>query len=117
MKLRAQIAAATLAAGLIAVTPAAAAPPPQPGAQGAPHRPVCGPPRAGHARCHAEVITEPDGATPLVTPGPQGYGPADLASAYKLPTSAAGAGQTIAIVDAYDLPTAENDLNTYRSQF
>src|SRR6201999_2460811 len=45
-----------------------------------------------------------------------GYGPADLDSAYKLPTNL-GAGQTVAIVDAYDDPNAASDLATYRSQF
>lgn len=48
---------------------------------------------------------------------PPGYGPADLQSAYALPSSTAGSGQTVAIVDAYDDPTAENDLGVYRSQF
>src|SRR5881296_464065 len=115
----ARIAAATLAAGLLAVAPAAAAPPAQPGQQGFPHRPVCGPPRAGNARCHAEVITEADGVTPRGTTGPMGYGAADLVAAYNLPslTSGAGVGQKIAIVDAYDLPTAESDLNVYRARF
>src|SRR5690242_2354893 len=32
---------------------------------------------------------------------PSGYGPSDLRSAYKLPTTG-GAGATVAIVDAYD---------------
>lgn len=48
---------------------------------------------------------------------PSGYGPSDLQSAYALPSSTAGSGQTVAIVDAYDLPTAENDLGVYRSQY
>jgi subtilase family serine protease len=46
-----------------------------------------------------------------------GYGPADLQSAYKLPSSTNGAGQTIAIVDAYGYPGAEADLGVYRSHF
>ncbi|HEY3021261.1 MAG TPA: S53 family peptidase [Solirubrobacteraceae bacterium] len=117
MSLRARLAAAALATGVLAAAPAAAAPPVQPGQQGFPHRPVCGPPQAGQARCHAEVITEADGVTPRVTPAPNGYGPAQLQAAYKLPSTTAGAGQTIAIVDAYDLPTAQNDLDTYRSQY
>ncbi len=45
-----------------------------------------------------------------------GYGPADLDSAYKLPTNL-GTGRTVAIVDAYDDPNAASDLATYRSQF
>src|SRR5207253_9077469 len=47
---------------------------------------------------------------------PSGYGPADIQSAYKL-SSSAGAGTTVAIVDAYNDPTAESDLAVYRSQF
>lgn len=49
--------------------------------------------------------------------GPAGYHPADLQSAYKLPSSTAGTGQTVAIVDAYDDPKAESDLAVYRSMF
>ncbi|HKT02624.1 MAG TPA: S53 family peptidase [Rugosimonospora sp.] len=48
---------------------------------------------------------------------PSGLFPADLVSAYNLPSSTAGSGQTIAIVDAYNAPTAEADLAVYRSQF
>jgi hypothetical protein len=48
---------------------------------------------------------------------PAGYGPADLQSAYKLPTATAGQGQRVYIVDAYDNPTAEADLAVYRKQF
>ncbi|HEY7175063.1 MAG TPA: putative Ig domain-containing protein, partial [Micromonosporaceae bacterium] len=47
---------------------------------------------------------------------PSGYGPANLASAYKLSTTG-GAGATVAIVDAMNDPTAAADLATYRSQF
>ncbi|WP_234540158.1 S53 family peptidase [Streptomyces shenzhenensis] len=48
---------------------------------------------------------------------PSGYGPASLQSAYNLPSAASGSGQTVAIVDAYDDPTAESDLAVYRSQY
>ncbi|MCO6010773.1 putative Ig domain-containing protein [Actinoallomurus purpureus] len=47
---------------------------------------------------------------------PSGLAPADLRSAYALPSSG-GSGQTIAIVDAYDDPNAEADLAVYRSQY
>lgn len=46
-----------------------------------------------------------------------GYHPADLQSAYNLPSSTAGKGQAVAIVDAYDDPDAEADLGVYRSAF
>ncbi len=54
-----------------------------------------------------------------VTPqaAPNGLGPADLQSAYALPSATAGRGQTVAIVDAMDDPNAEADLAVYRSQF
>jgi len=67
----------------------------------------------GYARCHAiRVDAGPGGGSP------SGYNPADLLSAYKLPSSSTvGSGQTVAIVDAYDDPKAESDLGTYRAQF
>jgi hypothetical protein len=46
---------------------------------------------------------------------PSGLLPANLISAYKLPSSSTSA--TVAIVDAQDDPNAESDLATYRSQF
>jgi hypothetical protein len=48
---------------------------------------------------------------------PSGYGPSDLQSAYNLPSSTAGSGRTVAIVDAMDDPSAESDLAAYRSQY
>jgi subtilase family serine protease len=54
-------------------------------------------------------------AQPLATPS--GYGPSSLQSAYKLPSSTAGTGQRVYIVDAYDDPNAASDLNAYRTQF
>jgi subtilase family serine protease len=51
---------------------------------------------------------------PNVTKSPAGLSPSQVKSAYGFPTSlTAGAGETIAIVDAYDDPTAEADLNTF----
>jgi subtilase family serine protease len=48
---------------------------------------------------------------------PSGYVPSDLQSAYNLPSTANGTGQTIAIVDAFDDPNAEADLYIYRNKF
>jgi subtilase family serine protease len=48
---------------------------------------------------------------------PIGYGPGDLQKAYSLPSSTRGAGQTVAVIDGYDDPTAEHDLAVYRAQF
>jgi hypothetical protein len=45
-----------------------------------------------------------------------GYDPADLQSAYRIPSSG-GSGQTIALVDAFGYPRAESDLAKYRSRY
>jgi hypothetical protein len=52
---------------------------------------------------------------PDAAPTGVGYGPSSLQSAYKLPSATAGAGQTVAIVDAYDDPNAAADLAAYRT--
>jgi hypothetical protein len=99
---------------------------------------VC-PPGSSGARC--AVIEDPargsDRRGPVaagaVTAGPEqevspafsgsgvegGYSPSDLRAAYGLPsaTPGAGAGQTVAVVDAYDDPHAESDLAAYRSEY
>jgi subtilase family serine protease len=76
----------------------------------------------GFARCMAVVRTtvsglQASGTARAAAATPSGLSPASLQSAYKLPSSSAGAGRTIAIVDAYDDPNAEADLGTYRSYF
>ncbi len=55
----------------------------------------------------------------LSGPTGSGYGPADLQSAYALAAASLnkGKGQTVAIVDAYDDPTAAADLAVYRKQW
>src|SRR5438270_3993594 len=84
-----------------------------------PAKKVCTKGPATSAECHAEVITKADGVTPdASTSAPAGaYGPAELQSAYALPGGSAGAGSTVAIVDAFDNPNAESDLAAYRSAF
>jgi subtilase family serine protease len=55
---------------------------------------------------------------PNVSSSPTGLSPATIKSAYSFSTSStAGAGKTIAIVDAYDDPTAETDLAVFSSQY
>jgi subtilase family serine protease len=77
---------------------------------------VCGVAQVGYAACSAIQIDRKNGAvTPNATPS--GLNPANLISAYKLPSATAGSGQTVAIVDAYNDPNAESDLAVYRSQF
>ena len=80
-------------------------------------RAVCPSPQSGYVHCHAEVATDAKG-NPLAGPAPTGLSPATIKSAYSFPTSStAGAGKTIAIVDAYDDPTAESDLGVFSSQY
>ncbi|MEY9964895.1 subtilase family serine protease [Streptacidiphilus sp. MAP12-16] len=74
----------------------------------------------GQAYCnalHVTSVTEhirATGITPNATPS--GFGPSDLLSAYNLPAGG-GAGQTVAIVDAYNDPNAAADMATYRAQY
>jgi subtilase family serine protease len=73
------------------------------------------------ASCNARVVTDSRGkpfkAKPSATSAVAGYHPSDLQSAYALPSSTAGSGETVAIVDAYDDPNAYSDLKTYRANF
>lgn len=109
--------AGSVALSLVTLVPASAASPNASAGNRASAAPVCpGPVPAGTVRCHALVRTDSSG-TPLIAGSPAGYGPSQLRSAYQLPSGTAGAGQTIAIVDAYDNPKAESDLGVYRSQF
>ena len=89
------------------------------GSGGASVRRACPvPTRPGTAECLSLVRTNVKhhlGVSPAVAPS--GYGPSDLQSAYKLPSSSAGSGQTVAVVDAYNDPSAESDLAAYRSQY
>ena len=96
-------------------------------------RSVCAVPAPGHGRCLAlELVprtaaarahTHPLGMTrsaPIkagrAAEGAYGLRPQDIHSAYQLPTTASSA-QTIAVVDAYNDPTAESDLKVYDEEF
>ncbi len=78
---------------------------------------VCGDVGKGFARCQAWLRTDIRGEIAPDTPG--GYAPSDLQTAYGLTSvsKAAGGGQQVAIVDAYDDPNVASDLNAYRSRF
>ena len=54
------------------------------------------------------------GAT-LTTLGPTGLTPTQIRKAYNLPST--GGSGTIAIIDAYDCPTVQNDFVTFSQQF
>ena len=112
---------AVLALSATALTPALSANA-APSQAGLSHRnvKVCSTAAAGEASCLSvrhDTVDENGKVTPNATPA--GYGPADLRSAYKLtePTLAPGTGPVIAIIDAYDDPTAEADLGVYRAQY
>src|SRR6266511_4178680 len=79
------------------------------------YRDACPAATAGHARCFARLATSvlPDAASAPVSAAAsgsavRGYGPADLRSAYALPSTTRGAGQTVATVAAFDHPDAES---------
>ncbi|MDQ2837687.1 MAG: hypothetical protein M3Y42_19045 [Actinomycetota bacterium] len=84
---------------------------------------LCSTPAKGHMACMAikqvspsePATIKPNSVSPNATPS--GYGPSSLQSAYALPSSTAGSGQTVGIVDAQDDPNAESDLAAYRTQF
>jgi hypothetical protein len=99
-------------------------------------RAACPAPAPGHAACLAlELVprtaaamahSHPIGMTltassiPSAAPSPSagqvGLRPQDLHSAYSLPSNATST-QTIALVDAYNDPNAEADLETFDSEF
>jgi N-acetylneuraminic acid mutarotase len=108
-----------LAAAPVAAEPAG------PTAVTAKHAPKSGPaqrecaaPAPRHVACLAYRRTDvahPAGVQRAQT-APEGYAPADLTSAYRLPNGG-GAGQTVAITIAYDNPHLESDLAVYRQQY
>ncbi|HEY8987531.1 MAG TPA: S53 family peptidase [Candidatus Limnocylindrales bacterium] len=64
---------------------------------------------------YAHPYTRPQ---PNASTSPTGLSPATIKSAYSFSTSlTAGAGKTIAIVDAYDDPNAASDLSVFSTQF
>ena len=74
----------------------------------------CGSVPDGFSRCLSIARND---AFANTFPNEAGYDPSDLQSAYKLPSATAGAGQMVGVIDAFDDPTAESDLQTYRSHF
>ncbi|MEU2713324.1 putative Ig domain-containing protein [Streptomyces sp. NPDC007205] len=79
---------------------------------------LCATAEPGHASCFAQRRTDIKQrlASALAAAAPSGLSPANLHSAYNLPTTG-GSGMTVAIVDAYNDPNAESDLGTYRSTY
>jgi hypothetical protein len=81
----------------------------------------CAEPAAGQVGCAALAAAgrRAVSAAAIQAAGtaPLGLSPADLQDAYSLPSSTGGAGQTVAVVTAYDDATAETDMATYRTQY
>ena len=85
---------------------------------------VCATAAKGFAACSALVRIDSLGRPAAVSAAavsaaaatPSGYGPADIRAAYNLSNTTSGA-KTVAVVDAYNDPTAESDLATYRSTY
>ncbi|QMU76607.1 peptidase S8 [Streptacidiphilus sp. PB12-B1b] len=109
--------AALAATALVASTPASA----QTAPAAATWVRSCAVPRTvGQMACDALRVTDTTehvnalGTTPSAAPS--GFGPSDLLSAYNLPANG-GAGETVAIVDAYNDPKAGADMSVYRSQY
>jgi hypothetical protein len=101
-------------------------------------KPVCKQAKPGHATCFAmrrvEVKRGTPGARPFklaggasqnaartgpdATIGPAGgLTPSDLATAYDFSSTATGTGQTVAIVDAYNDPDINADLQTFDTEY
>src|SRR5580700_2495215 len=88
---------------------------------------VCPAPAPGRVACMSIIDPRPVKTTfgyearsagPLLEGGgeKEGIDPKELQEAYKIPTTG-GSTQTVAIVDAYDDPNAEADLQKYREKY
>ncbi len=83
------------------------------------YRAACDAPKpTDTAICFALVRTDVrNAAVHPAASAPAGYSPAQLQAAYGLPSSSGGSGQTVALVEVGDYPTAAADLATYRSEY
>jgi hypothetical protein len=79
---------------------------------------LCATAAPGQASCFAQRRTDIKQrlASAVAAATPSGLSPANLHSAYNLP-STGGSGMTVAVVDAYNDPNAAADLATYRSTY
>jgi subtilase family serine protease len=77
---------------------------------------VCPAPAVDASRCHALVVTDARG-NPDAQSAPYGLSPTQIRSAYNWSSIGDGAGKTIAIVDAYNDPTVQSDLQAFSSQY
>jgi hypothetical protein len=123
VKISKRAVAALSAFGLAAVTvalPATGAAAQTAGAPGQDFRHACSAVSAGWGRCGAlvesNVVTFQGMATDASVAG---YSPAQLQSAYNLTLAAgaAGKGETVAVIDAYNDPDAAANMKTYRAHY
>jgi kumamolisin len=66
-------------------------------------------------RAHTNHLIRVEGKVNAGGGSPSGETPASIRPVYQLPST--GGSQTIALVDAFDYPTAEHDLGVFSSQF
>ena len=99
---------------------------------------ICKPPKPGHSACFAMRIAFVSKGTPgarvfgvaagarlggakggpAQTVGPAGgLTPSDLATAYRFSSTKTGSGQTVAVIDAFDDPNINADLQVFDSQY
>jgi subtilase family serine protease len=77
---------------------------------------VCPAAAVGASHCHSLVVTDSNG-NPAASSAPSGLSPATIKSAYNWGSIGSGSGKTIAIVDAYNDPTVQSDLQVFSSQY
>jgi hypothetical protein len=113
---------AALAAGLLATTPVTALAASTPTTTASPFHYSCGD-TFSPGKIHCLVIKDTSAhptaqnVRPDAIPSGNGYGPSQFQAAYGLTAASAadGAGETVAVVDAYNDPSAASDLAAYRS--
>jgi subtilase family serine protease len=82
-----------------------------------PTREVCDTTNPGDVHCDSKVVTDGN-LQPLSSPRYVfGYGPVQFLKAYNLTGFTSSGSNTIAIVDAYDDPNIQRDLDTYSATF
>ncbi len=77
--------------------------------------PACKTGIRGSVRC--DLFVQSVGPVRADSGLPAGWSPADLQSAYNLPSRTKGGGEIVAVVDAYDNPDVASDLAEYRSTY
>jgi hypothetical protein len=78
---------------------------------------ICRHPHGARIRCFAIRVDRFRRGRVQHESTPIGYGPAELERAYSLPTDAQDDSPTVAVIDSYDDPNAERDVNMYRAQY